>query len=144
MSHADVSEHHESRVVGHVGPFEIVWTREEVAGVLYRVRFKGQYLERALLASQTEAEWYARGMACEREMRAERNTAWIERRRCLECGELVNDSYMVHDEIWRTVAPNRGGHLHLECVEKRLGRKLEIGDFTPAPINHAIRFGWTR
>lgn len=32
--------------------------------------------------------------------------------------------------------------LCLRCLELRLGRPLEIEDFTPAPVNNAVRFGF--
>jgi hypothetical protein len=32
--------------------------------------------------------------------------------------------------------PNGGGMLCIECLEKRIGRRLTAADFTDAPVNH--------
>ena len=60
---------------------------------------------------------------------------------CLHCHRAVpsNDYFMLRDEIWRMVHPTNRGMMHLECVEARLGRTLERGDFaTGAPINRMM------
>lgn len=53
---------------------------------------------------------------------------------------------MVHREVWRaaTGGERRIRFLHLECLEKRLGRLLTLSDFVEAPINNAIRWAWKR
>lgn len=56
--------------------------------------------------------------------------------------------YVLCDEVWRaTGLAYHDGVLHLECVEKRIGRELRLDDFSDKPkknghnINDAIRFG---
>lgn len=61
---------------------------------------------------------------------------------CAECGETSYDAYMVTDAVWLTAMPSKRGHLHFRCLEKRLGRHLQLEDFTSAPVNEAIRFGF--
>lgn len=55
--------------------------------------------------------------------------------RCAECRQLSWDLYMVTDEVWRQVMPSRHGILHMQCLVKRLGRKLKHEDFKPVPCN---------
>lgn len=62
-------------------------------------------------------------------------------RPCAACGGHVSELYMVHNEIWRTVMPSPKGHLHLHCLERRLGRFLTIEDFTNTAVNEMIFFG---
>lgn len=56
---------------------------------------------------------------------------------CQDCPQdtLGGDYYMVHNELWNRVHPNRAGMLCLPCLEKRVGRRLQPGDFTDAQIN---------
>jgi hypothetical protein len=54
---------------------------------------------------------------------------------------------MVKDEVWRaaklpTTVPKREQFLHLTCLETCLGRRLTIEDFSPAPVNDGVRFGF--
>jgi hypothetical protein len=42
--------------------------------------------------------------------------------------------YMVHKQIWTTFGVG-DGYLCIGCLEQRLGRKLNRGDFTDAPCN---------
>ena len=60
---------------------------------------------------------------------------------CAECGRDALDSYMVYDFVWLLVMPSKHGLLHLECLERRLGRPLTLADFTAAPVNNVLRFG---
>lgn len=60
---------------------------------------------------------------------------------CSECGEEDVESYMVHDSIWNLVA-GRKEYLHATCLEKRLGRRLAIDDFTACEINSGVFLGY--
>lgn len=67
---------------------------------------------------------------------------------CPECGLEVQwfETWMVRDDLWtfattaRGISPDRV--MHLTCFERRIGRDLEIRDFTESPHNDLIRFGW--
>jgi hypothetical protein len=55
--------------------------------------------------------------------------------RCDDCDEYTyNESYLVQDELWQQCA-NGTSRLCIGCFEKRLGRRLEQGDFQDLPIN---------
>lgn len=44
--------------------------------------------------------------------------------RCLDCASdmlVIDEYYMVHHELWRSVVPDVKGHLCLGCLENRLG-----------------------
>ncbi|WP_063340573.1 MULTISPECIES: hypothetical protein [Pseudomonas] len=60
---------------------------------------------------------------------------------CQDCPEdtLGGDYYMVHNALWDHVNPNIAGMLCLPCLEIRVGRRLQPGDFTDAPINSPAR-----
>lgn len=45
------------------------------------------------------------------------------------------DYYMVHDEIWDKHGAGRD-MLCIDCLEKRIGRKLVYEDFTDCPLNN--------
>lgn len=62
---------------------------------------------------------------------------------CIYCGLHSSDAYMVQDEVWRS-ARFAEGLCHLYCLEKQVGRLLCLDDFTEAPINHGLRFGFLR
>ncbi|MEE3851265.1 hypothetical protein VZC37_13030 [Gordonia sp. LSe1-13] len=52
--------------------------------------------------------------------------------RCLDCGwnlQRVDEYYMVNDDLWLSVVPDRIGHLCVGCLEGRLGRELNAADF---------------
>ena len=54
--------------------------------------------------------------------------------RCVDCGKDTNKSgeyYMVRDEVWAAsgIVPH-GGMLCLRCLERRIGREINIKDFT--------------
>ena len=56
---------------------------------------------------------------------------------CLDCGDntfFKNEYYMIHDEIWDSVAGE--GMLCVQCLENRLGRILAPDDFVLYPINY--------
>lgn len=50
----------------------------------------------------------------------------------------INEYYMVTDEIWQIVWPEKRGMLCIGCVEAKLGRTLTRADFTDAPINNGV------
>lgn len=58
---------------------------------------------------------------------------------CLDC--LVDtvelrEYYIVRDDVWGAVCEPDGGMLCIGCLEGRLGRRLEQGEFEDVPINH--------
>jgi hypothetical protein len=58
--------------------------------------------------------------------------------RCLDCRidtDAISEYYMLHDEIWEQIQPDKDGHLCIACVEQRLGRELVAADFTDLPVN---------
>ena len=63
---------------------------------------------------------------------------------CKDCGTNTTpakgdqEDYMVRAEIWRAAGmpeADGGFYLCIGCLEKRLGRELVAGDFTPHPVN---------
>lgn len=65
-------------------------------------------------------------------------------KQCDGCGGEW-DAFQFKQKTWLLIArhcPPHGGYLCLACAEKRLGRLLTIDDFTKAPINEPIRFGY--
>lgn len=66
------------------------------------------------------------------------NMAWFA---CMDCPEDTQggDYYMVHKELWEQVHPSYFGMLCLPCLESRVGRGLQMSDFTTAPINYHPR-----
>lgn len=89
----------------------------------------------------------------------------VKNHRCYDCRGW-DSCYMVHDEVWAKAWPDyrevrkalvqqygsppvnglRKDRIFLclcfGCLEKRLGRPLELGDFKRAPINEPIFFGY--
>ena len=61
---------------------------------------------------------------------------------CDLCGEAERSGYMVHPHVWAQAMPTPEGLLHLNCLEIRLGRPLTVDDFTAAPGNEPLRFGY--
>ncbi|MBD0021968.1 hypothetical protein GII33_20925 [Gordonia pseudamarae] len=54
--------------------------------------------------------------------------------RCLDCRtdmRTVDEYYLLRDELWLSIVPDRVGHLCIGCVEGRLGRLLGPDDFQP-------------
>lgn len=68
-----------------------------------------------------------------------RGSHWA--RTCAHCGGEVRELYMVEDAVWLTAMPDRKGHLHFGCLERRIGRLLTQDDFYDAAVNSAIYFG---
>ena len=63
---------------------------------------------------------------------------------CVLCGGSCHESFMVTDGTWNQAGLGPGV-VHLDCLRERLaqrGHALTIQDFTPAPINNPIRFGF--
>ena len=64
---------------------------------------------------------------------------------CMDCHKKIKgnteDYYMVHDEIWEegVQSKDRIKLLCLDCLEKRLRRKLKVEDFTDYPINDVVK-----
>lgn len=69
--------------------------------------------------------------------------------KCMECHVNTlgtSHYYMVRNELWKEITSKKfKGHLHekgmlcLNCVEKRLGRKLTLDDFDlNIPVNYNI------
>lgn len=57
---------------------------------------------------------------------------------CLDCDVdtwSVGQYYSVTDELWASAVPEVKGMLCLPCLQKRIGRNLEVADFTSYPIN---------
>lgn len=62
---------------------------------------------------------------------------------CPHCGQSVGrDYYMVTDETWALAEVPIDSQLHLLCLQERIGRPLTIEDFTEAPVNMLIHFGY--
>lgn len=55
-------------------------------------------------------------------------------RGCDDCGGGHGESYMLHDAVWLSVAPD-DALLCIVCFEKRLGRRLVRADFTHDKCN---------
>ncbi len=63
--------------------------------------------------------------------------------RCLDCGADTDnidgtghdEYFMLRDELWLGINPERAGHLCIACTEARLGRTLVSADFTAARVN---------
>lgn len=62
--------------------------------------------------------------------------------RCVHCGDLNFDYFMVIDEVWRESGV-LAGRVHFSCLEERIKRPLVIADFTHFPVNSAIWFGYS-
>lgn len=63
--------------------------------------------------------------------------------RCNDCRVdtlRAGEWYMVHDPVWVAAGmATYGGFLCVGCLERHLGRFLDAGDFTAAPVN---RLSW--
>lgn len=60
-------------------------------------------------------------------------------RRCVDCGKPCWADYMVWSHVWRAAGmKSDGGKLHIWCLENRLARPVELGDFSAAPINEVL------
>jgi hypothetical protein len=73
----------------------------------------------------------------EEEVRLMKNSA-VRDPRCMDCGvdtDAIDESYMVHDDLWRAAVPSEAGMLCVGCFEKRLGRRLKRDDFRPYALS---------
>lgn len=60
---------------------------------------------------------------------------------CIECGEKTWDSFMVRNRLWAEVVGPKGGYVHLNCLEERLGRSFRPEDFPDLPVNAGLHLG---
>ena len=79
--------------------------------------------------------------------REQARAALRERYVCHDCAARPpRGDYMVHSEIWQRAEMPLRGFLCLTCLESRLVArghgKLTIADFTSAPCNAELRFGY--
>lgn len=61
---------------------------------------------------------------------------------CLDCNidtGRIGEFYYLKEEIWNSVAP-KVGMLCIDCLEKRLKRKLKSSDFDSCFLN-SLKFG---
>ena len=81
-----------------------------------------------------------------REDKADYNERWKQHfYTCAHCKELCAEDYTVTDEVWMAAGMHyHGGVLHLACIERRIGRQLELADFKDIPMNSMIRYFWAR
>jgi len=66
--------------------------------------------------------------------------AFAEMRQSFACRDCEldtrhNDYYMVHNDIWIKAFGRGDGMLCIQCLEKRIARKLTVNDFTKCPVN---------
>ena len=55
---------------------------------------------------------------------------------CMDCGkDTFYEYYMVYSRVWKKANPKVKGKLCIKCLEKRLGRKLTVNDFTKVKVN---------
>src|SRR5258708_10590583 len=102
----------------------------------------GRYSPESMAAAVVEAKARVEKRMTERAAKREKAAA-ARRSPCVDCGRDTGHSrgglhewYMVHDAVWASVGmTGDGGLLCICCLEDRLGRQLNRGDFTDAPIN---------
>jgi len=59
---------------------------------------------------------------------------------CRVCKKKLDYIYHVYDEVWALSGLKPSGSvLHVECLEKRIGRKLTFDDFPGTSCNSAYR-----
>ena len=61
----------------------------------------------------------------------------------MDCGvdtNALDEYYMLRDDLWEQLHPDKDGNLCIGCVEQRLGRHLNASDFTDLPINNTEQF----
>jgi len=57
---------------------------------------------------------------------------------CLDCGidtGKISEFYFINTQLWLSVMPSIHVMACVGCLEKRLGRKLQLCDFTDCYIN---------
>ena len=58
---------------------------------------------------------------------------------CLDCGVdtgKIHEHYFIQTALWMEVVGSKSGMLCIDCLEKRLGRKLRKQDFPSVHINN--------
>lgn len=60
---------------------------------------------------------------------------------CDECKTEDLFTVMLHDNLWLSIA-NKRDVLCVNCIEKRLGRKLTLDDLRPCEATRGIQFGY--
>lgn len=58
---------------------------------------------------------------------------------CDYCGEITFDFFVVSD-LWK---PNKWKHLHIVCLEKIIGRPLEMYDLVFHPVNKKFLYEYS-
>lgn len=59
---------------------------------------------------------------------------------CIDCGEKDIEYYMVTDKVWKKAGfETSKGIICIDCIEKRLSRKLTKDDFKNVPLNKLVR-----
>ena len=82
-------------------------------------------------------------------MKREDHLAWMTCDDCCPSG-IPSDGktgpmftpYMVKNDIWAKVSRSTNARLCLDCLQKRLGRKLVIEDFQTISFNYPIFFAY--
>ena len=68
---------------------------------------------------------------------------------CADCGQATtpctgkrgcrhkgkHEYYAVHEEVWTEEAGMDSGFLCIACLERRIGRRLDVADFKDVPVN---------
>lgn len=62
-------------------------------------------------------------------------------RPCLHCG-AVTEAYMVENAVWHEVHESKRGLICLPCFEEKLGRNVQITDFSNAVVNQVVLFAY--
>ena len=72
------------------------------------------------------------------------NNDLMKRLKCIVCGKIVHECYMIKHKVWfKEAGLTRKQNLHLKCLSKHLGRFLTIEDFRKdLLINDEIMFGY--
>jgi hypothetical protein len=63
--------------------------------------------------------------------------------RCKDCGRERPEFYMVENRVWYGEAKARHNDiLCLDCLERKIGRSLDISDFKEIPVNELLFVGY--
>ena len=58
---------------------------------------------------------------------------------CVRCERYVNDLYFVHDTVWASAGFPPNGVAHYRCLERALGRAIQLEDLPPIRGNEMLR-----
>lgn len=58
---------------------------------------------------------------------------------CVSCGKLAMEMYIVHDDVWASAGFNTYASAHYKCLERALGRPIQLEDLTHHKCNDMIR-----